>query len=497
MKKLLARLTPRRAIGVAIGDHEIVASYVALTPMGPVELGRRSEAAAPEVLEAALERLLPEASDSKRRRLRPMLFLGLPALRLIQTSRPIAGNGRVRPPQAILAESIQSPTIVADDLTFDSMQGSLGKKPVLSLVSCRRKYLSGLLEVIAGRDVRMIRAEPAPCALLRLGERALRTPAGARTVVRVFLGATQGLAVLTSGPLPLFWRTFPLTAGEARGAIRSAARTLRMQAATSGLEAPLDAMVIHGRPDLGPLEEAAADCERSRRADGPNLDLGTIAFAVATAGPNPGLTFNLAQELGPPPSILDIFPWGETAVQVALLFCASLYLTSHADGVDRELAAVRAEAAKHGWLKKAGESELTQEKKSLEQKIESVQTFLGSRILWTHYVRDLSENLPAGVQINNIQAVNEFGGKGGGSRSSLVMNLSAPIPDGQSMPREIDTFLDALRGNPNVKRDFPTIEMSDLRRSQIGDEAQQATCNVMCLPKAATKGKGKPKAEDH
>ena len=60
------------------------------------------------------------------------------------------------------------------------------------------------------------------------------------------------------------------------------------------------------------------------------------------------------------------------------------------------------------------------------------------------------------------------------------------------MPKEIDELLDSLRGDELLHRDFPLIEVADLKRSQKNTGAKPTVdFSVICLPKPP---EPKPKA---
>ncbi len=50
------------------------------------------------------------------------------------------------------------------------------------------------------------------------------------------------------------------------------------------------------------------------------------------------------------------------------------------------------------------------------------------------------------------------------------------------MPQEIDGFVRTLRDDPMLKRDFPDIEMGDLRWTATGTGPAAVTFSVTCLP---------------
>ena len=163
MKSLLAKIVMGREIGVMIDDHEIAVSRVATTVLGPVELTRETAPLRTEQLEATLARLVKPLLP-RRKLTRVKVVVGLPILRVFYSTRPIQGNNRDASPEVLLHEVLQSPTINIDELHVDLIKTQPGRRPLASLVSCRKKYLSNILAAFEAIEVMPMRAEPAPCA---------------------------------------------------------------------------------------------------------------------------------------------------------------------------------------------------------------------------------------------------------------------------------------------------------------------------------------------
>ncbi len=51
------------------------------------------------------------------------------------------------------------------------------------------------------------------------------------------------------------------------------------------------------------------------------------------------------------------------------------------------------------------------------------------------------------------------------------------------MPKEIDAYLEQLRADPLMSRDFPLIEIADLKSTQSLGGRVLADFTVKCLPK--------------
>jgi hypothetical protein len=123
-----------------------------------------------------------------------------------------------------------------------------------------------------------------------------------------------------------------------------------------------------------------------------------------------------------------------------------------------------------------------------------------SRVLWSAYTHDIPARLPKSALLNSFHGIAEmeyFGKKKEGvttPKKSLVLRATAPImPDG-STPREIDALLESLRNHPLLQRDFPLVELAEIKRYQLHSAAQPtANFSIVCLPKT---GKTPASADD-
>lgn len=486
MRALLNRLALRKDIGLAIGDREVAVSEVATTPLGRVEVARDREPIGDDGLAAAVDRVLARRF-TKKDLAKARVAIGLPALRVFFSTRPIQADNREASPEVLLHEVLQSPSLNIDDMTVDMIRLRLGQRPLASLAACRKKYLSGVLAALEAAGVEPCVAEPSPCALLRDATRRLRAPGRSKAFVRVILGDAGGLAVLTAAPaVPLMWRAFDLPAGGEAQAIRASVASLASLGRFCGQEGEVDAVLIHGRPDLGPLAEVA-DAEalpgvKALRHDLPGLDEGSIAAGLAE-GPGPGVAaFNLVRSLGRGMSILDIFPWGQAVLQMILLVAATLFAHHRLTEARVDARAAREDDARYDWAAKVPTEKLQEEKKDLEAKAEALRSFLSTRVLWTAHARDMATRLDPAIVLTSFQGVAELEGGKAKAKKSLLLKLSAPIKKAGAMPKEISGFLRALRDDPLLKRDFPEIEMGDLRWSSGAGAQPSATFSVTCQP---------------
>jgi hypothetical protein len=256
--------------------------------------------------------------------------------------------------------------------------------------------------------------------------------------------------------------------------------------------------MIHGRPDL---QEAFASEEfqkaigvRIRSFPDPTFDHGATALGLAVGCQENESSFDLARELKRKPSIWELIPWGELAMQTALLVCLTLYLNDRCSASRHAHRLVSTDVAKHAWISKITDDKLDKEKKDLEQKIDTVREYLETRILWSPYVRDAASGLPESIMLKSLVgecAMNIGAKKTAKPKKSLILKLSATIPDGETMPRELDHYVNAVRKDVLLQRDFPVVKLADLHGSKAATRGSKALAEftLICLPKVDTSAK--------
>ncbi len=502
MSALLARLAPRQALGIYAAEGRVAISQVAATLLGPVEVARASCATNPDNLPEAVGRLLASIRGTRRRAL--PAAVGLAPGQVFFSTRPVRAASRDAAPEVLLHEVLQSAAISVDDMVVDMVKSQPGARRVVSLAACRKKYLSSLLASLEKCPVRLVRAEPAPCALLRVASRHAREPRRVRVVFRVFLGREGGLAVVTASRLPIVWRNFPLPAGEERTAVVSIVRRLQTIVVSCGVDATLGGVLVHGRPglreamDSPPLREAlgtpvwwAATPDYDEEAVAHGLALGCLAQHTPT--------FDLSRSVKAPPTMRELVPWGELALVGSVLACMALFLNVRRESLEDSYAALKAQNAKRAWLAGASQAHLVKEKQDLKARVEALRHFMNTRVSWSGLARDVAAPLPENAALTLLSGVcaTETAGRAKESAAlpakQLMLKGTAPQKDGRSAPAEIDAFLEALRSNPALRSDFPVIEIAGIQgHPGIAGAKPVAEFMVLGLPRAE-KGNPKPR----
>ncbi len=501
MKALLANLTPKRAIGISIDEREVVLSLMAFTPLGPHEVERRAERVGDAPIGQVLKRALAPLVSQKPWRRAPVA-VGLPPLWAFFSTRPmIKAKNEGLSAQMVLHEVLRSSNVIIDDMEVDMIRARPFQHPVASVVACRKKILSPILEALDDCGVRPTRVEPGPCSLLRLLLAKGRPPRRSKTVLWILLARDEALAILTAGGLPLMWRSFAMEPGGEAKAVLSTFRSTSALCRYYGLETAIDVVRVHGRPDLAHLEETPEWPEMSAKAerhDGPSFDGGEVAFGAALGCGNfAGEGFNLARDLAPPVSPWDLLPWGQILVQSGVLAGATLLMGDVLRTLERSAAAIASECSHVESLKRGSDAQLRTDATSLGARVGAVQRYLESRVLWTDCIREFATRLPESMAATSIAGECRYEPKAKAKASqkrSFSVSVAVPTPGGGSIPPEVDGFLRSMRESTPLKRAFPSIEMGELRRAQSNaNQSASASFTIVCKPKTE-KPSSTPKA---
>jgi hypothetical protein len=494
MKSLLAKLAIRKFVGLYLGEHEVSASMIAVTPLGPVQTASVTEPCPPNELLNVIERVLQSMQGGKRRRLQ--VAIGLPNSRVFFGTRPVRAAEAT--PEAMMQKLLCSANVSTDDLTIDMIKGDVEKTPTATVGACRKKYLAAVLGVLQQYRAQVVRTEPAPCALVRAAARKHRTPRRAKTLLRIFLGAEEGLAVLTVAGLPLAWRSFAMPSFSEGMTILSAARTLLSQSRYYEMSTPLDYAIVHGRADLHDrLQKEGLPTEIGVRMvwhDGPALGGEAIAYGLAVGCLNQNApAFDLSKTMKPRPLLRDIFPWGDLAWGGVLMGLMALALAHHSEKLDSAYLSVQAQCEGNKVLTaSANMTKLSQEKTELTKKLDSLHKFLDSRIMWTNHLRGISNCLPNNVELTEWQGDSPLGGgKAAAGPKTLRLGAKAPLLANGTVPPEVRKFLNTLRNQPLLQRDFSRAEITGIRPIEAkGNKPGRVDFTIVCQ---ATGGKASGK----
>ncbi len=292
---------------------------------------------------------------------------------------PITHANRNAPAQTFFLEAVQATNIRSEERIIELLKLELNKQPLACVAASPRVAIESLIGTMSRLGTRVGLAEPVPAALYRAGAYYRKPPRGSKLCVRFFLGTHQAIGVLAAGSQPLFWHTFDLPTGEETVAILAAYSTLWMLWRNCRIPLPIDTMIVHGRPEIVLTQQPEAFRQRTGarliRCTEPSL-----RPRCRRAGCRPGQpprrrdrASTCRDTLKPTPTLRDIFPWGELAVQGALLGAVSLFLTGTAAEADVELNEVGIQLKAFSWLKDWDQNKLDAEKKALQERSQSLE----------------------------------------------------------------------------------------------------------------------------
>ncbi len=507
MKWLLARIGLPKAIGVYVDEDAVALSRIVATPLGPVEITCQSETFDEGHLAETIGQLVGPLLGKRKFRRTPV-SVGIPSHRVYFSTRPVHAATGDSSAHVLLREALRSPNIAVGDMVVDVVRTEPDSRDVVSIASCDKAYLGQILDALKALDVYPSRTEPAPCALLRLAGARHRVRRSAKVVLRLFLSGTQVLAVLVVNNLPLLWRFTNLTQGEEASTLLMASRSLLATSKDCGVESPLDAVMIHGRAELKRLLDLDWLEEQLDTSidwfDGPELNQSQIAYGVAQGGlDKEGGGFDLGRSLKPRPTLLQLFPWRDAVMQLALLVCMALLLGYTYWTLRESEQVLQTNVAVSPAEATTKKMKLQKEKKQLGMQVSAIREFLNTRVLWTSCLRDLSLCVPEEMYLTSVRGVCELRSlqkKKGSTKTkkSLALRGAVRLPASGTVPPEIDRLLVALRSDPTLEEEFPLVTLDELQHipSKAGQEPM-AIFSIVCLPGqkkgSAKKGSGAAK----
>jgi hypothetical protein len=495
MKDLLNRLPQKRTVAILVGEHEIVVSRVSQS-LGEFSIQERHSIPYPtDRLVDHLAKIFEPWKKHSVWRKAPIV-VGLSTLGTFFSTRPLRVQSCDATPQVLLHEMLRSSTLNIDDMEVDMIKHLVGKQPVASVLACQKKVVSPLLRVIRELGLSPQFAEPAPCALLRDGVRQHKSPKRAKSVLRIFLGDTTALAILTALDVPLLWRPATLAPGGEATSVFSLYRCMEKLARHTGLDAPPEDVIIHGRPDLTAVSNPDLWDGKLNvtRVDGPTNDADSIARGLAIGAYSQVEGFNVARSLRPRLPLRKKVPWLQVTLQGGLIAAGGVFLSSGVEELERTTSVLQVQRSQLSWLKDQNMASLQAEKKKLTDRLEVVRGFMGGRLAWSASVREVAEELPPEMTLASIEGRCEYKPDPQGrdnqrqSKRQLIAAIEAPLSKGEAIPREIDGLLFQLRKNQRIREDLPTVELGTLRWGLSGKTRQEtAAFTILCLPKAQAK----------
>ena len=496
MKSFASRCLSRCSIGLVVDARRIAICAMQVSALGrrtlTHEVHDRGDEPSVDIVRRLLQPWMPPRRGTNARP-GPWIQLGIPEAQSFLSVVPITQSNRNASAQSYFLEAVQATNVRAEDRIIDLVRLEVDQQPLACVAASPASAIQGVADMVTEMGARVGLIQHTPAGLYQAGVFHARPPRGSKLCIRFFLGTHQAIGILASGTQPLFWHAFQLTQGHEQAMLMAAYSTLWMLRRNAGINASVDTVIIHGRPEL-PLGQ---DADGFRQRTGARLvrcaepSYGIISAALGLCLTDPlsdEPRHDLSRGLRPTPMIRDIFPWAEFALHGALVGSVCLLMGATASRVDNRLAAVNGELKAFPWSAGLDQARLENERKTLEERIKVISSFRGGRVAWSVPMRTIAAAVPEGTVITSLSgdAQVEAGGRSGPgtSKKQLVVGFETPMSEDGALPHEIDGFLATLRGEASIKQHFPLIEVSGLRANPVKpDGSPSASYSVVCLPK--------------
>ena len=494
MSRCCARIRWARAVGAYLKQDRIVLTEVANTPAGMVVLGQHVQ----EIGEAgpgeALKQWLMSHMTPRQRRHTPVC-VGVAPEQAFFTTRRFGTEHRKGPPSAdeLLEASGAFHAWNKDDAAADYVKAKLPGAQAYSLTAVKRGIAEQVLTAMKSAGVRTSRLEPAPWSLLKAADRQGTPPKRWKLAVRVLLDESDGLAMLVADGQAILWRRFAISEAAPALSITSAVRALQIYARRNFDIRSFGGIFIQGRVSDGlakQMEDETGMTVAAAGGEGPTDGQYSLALALS-AKKGKDRKLDLLRSLRPPPSIREIFPWKLAGMILLLTGCMAFLLWDESSALAGELETLQRQNASHEWARSLTTQAIENERKVLSGEVGAVRRFLSTRIMWSNYLRDLPTRLPPNSCLSRIWASCELPDMSSKKqkrdvKQSMTLCGMARFADRTAAPREIDAFLESLREMDVLKRDFPLVQMAEIRWRKQGS-SEIALFTIVAMPKTSKK----------
>ncbi|MEN6665689.1 MAG: hypothetical protein ABFD85_16990 [Phycisphaerae bacterium] len=372
------------------------------------------------------------------------------------------------------------------DIVTDTLKSKLNGAGISTVAACQKARADQIFRALSASGVTDYRLVPAPWAAITASDGS-KAPRGWKIYIRVVLGPSGGLAALVASGKPLLWRRF-VVGSDPVANIVSAIRNLQVHAMVKLGIPEISGAVVQGSSVDGLAEglEKETTLPVVVRADGGMSDE-SYALALAGASRKRNIEWlDMFRTLRPPATLRELFPRKLAVGMLLLAGGIALYMWNMQTDLKTTYASLQRQNASHKWAAKLRTAEIEGQRKTLEEEVQAVRSFVSTRVIWSNYLADLPARLPPNACLVNITGEYEMqitkAKNPRKANQSLTLRGMARFADRGSAPREIDQFLDSLRGVAILKRDFPRLNLVEIKwRKDAASDI--ALFTILGLPK--------------
>ena len=456
----------KSATGLFLGEHELVCSTMAATPVGFDEVECTRVPLGEDGLQAAVEALVEEHK-----------FPGV--VRVGAAARRFFLNTRKLPP-------IEDPDELADALAggLARMQGGLvsgtttPRLPTAGMttfVACSRQVAKDVLAGLSpGVKQKNLELTGTPLAFYSWARQLTKPVRKKPTEIRVFLGAGEALGVLAYHGQPLAIHLFHSPADAVPRSVELAVLNMAHRAReTLGVQG-VDVVYVHEGEDG---HELASRCEAVTGVStvaAPRIPFdpagAASALAVAALRPTKG-DVNLFEPVFESAGFFKNFPTAAAISLAGLLAGSWAFFDSAITGLETEAKALRKKAKANYTQVGIKKDDLKKMHNALKEEYKLAKYFFADRAFWTEILEELPEVVPATMVLEDFDARDKvrFPRKqevdAAVTAKSRQLSLAgiAPVDQGVQTPPELDEIIAAIRASEPIQALLPRITNSNVR----------------------------------
>lgn len=482
-----------RSVGVYLSGGHITVTEVGTTVTGPAVIKQYHAKITDEGLGAALKQLFKQNLGLRKRQSVPVCIGLGPEQTFFMTCVSNLELNEVPSLKKLLEASGARSGLEKEEIVTDFTKISKHKltgNQLWTLAACRRQLAEQLYTSVRELGIQSARLQPGPLSLSSPKKQLPRQCKSWKTTIRVYLNATGGLAVLMIEGRTVLWREFAYTAEQRLKILISAARTLMAYATTSLSNPTIDGIILQGdnADELAKkITEEAGFQTATVQAEGFTDTLCSYGLALSAKKNDDHTGLDLFRTLRDAPTILDMFPWKHAVAVVIMVLCMGFMMWQKSADLIGKYNVLVKQNESYEWTDGMRTGEISNERKLLLSEVQAVSKFISTRIIWSDYLSDLPTRLPTNACLSNIWAVNELKEmskkkQGRRVKKSLTMRGVTKFGSGVVAPQEIESFLESLRNVDLLERDFPQIQLAEIKWRREG-ESEIAMFTVIALPK--------------
>jgi Tfp pilus assembly protein PilN len=496
MSGILDKLCWGRAIGAYFNGDRVNITDTGNTIKGPTVLNQQSFEVADKDSIGALTSVLQEYVKNHGGKNVPICFGLKPEQAFFITSGADYGqDDKLRDKlldSAGFRGAEERKEVVTDYFKINKVKSPAGQ--LWSIGICRKQVAQELYTAIEKAGFKHFTLKPTPWAMSAFSTKLPKKAKGWKVFIQVFLSKTGGLAVLVVEKHPMCWKRFAFSQSKPIDKIESAIRGILIQSTIALARPVIDGIVLEGT-DAENLSQMLYDrfaIETATASSDEYTDLHCSESLAISAKSKEETQFDLFQELRPKPSIKQIFPWKIAAVIMLLAGGMGFLMWQKVSELASNYKNIKKQNSAYAWAVSQNTGEIAKIRKELLAETEAVGKFLSTRIVWSDYLRDLPTRLPSNVSFSDVLAVCEYleaKKKDDGARKrerSLMLRGATLFENGRASPEEIEAFMDSLRKVELLKRDFPKVELTEIKWRRQGD-SETAMFTVTASPNKSSK----------